>query len=124
MQYSPKLKTAMDRIKAVLKEYDIAGTVVLHTPGFSEFLLKLDPSYSIAELKGDTIKIKAKKEDFNGDVKARDAALSDTVNMITHFADTNGMVALNMMQVMDMLKKEIDIETNRGNISSHTEQNN
>jgi len=31
MQYSPKLKKAMEEIKAILKRDDIAGIVVLHT---------------------------------------------------------------------------------------------
>lgn len=46
MQYSPKLKIAMDEIKQVLKKHDIAGFVVLHTPGFTEYLNRVDPSYS------------------------------------------------------------------------------
>lgn len=50
MQYSPKLKKAMEDIKKILHENDIAGFVVLHTPGFSEYLNRVDPSYSCAKL--------------------------------------------------------------------------
>lgn len=46
MNYSPKLRQAMAEIKAVLEKHDIAGLVVLHTPGYGEHLIKLDPSYS------------------------------------------------------------------------------
>jgi hypothetical protein len=31
MQYSPKLKKAMEEIKAVLNKHDIAASVILHT---------------------------------------------------------------------------------------------
>lgn len=36
MQYSPKLKVAMEEIKEILKKNDIAGFVVIHdSDGFS-----------------------------------------------------------------------------------------
>lgn len=124
MKYSPKLKTAMERIKAILKEYDIAGTIVLHTPGFSEYLLKIDPSYSVAKIEGEGLKIKANLADYSGDKIARDKALNDTVNLTSHFADINGMVAINMIDVLDELKKHMDIESFDGGHSSHISQNN
>lgn len=51
MQYSPKLKKAAAEIKKILEEYDINGSVFLHTPGFSEYLHKINASYSCANLK-------------------------------------------------------------------------
>lgn len=42
MQYSPKLKVAMDEVKDVLKKYDIAGFVVLHTPASEGFAFGRD----------------------------------------------------------------------------------
>ena len=125
MQYSPKLKTAMDRIKAILKEYDINATVCLHTPGFSELLMKVDASYSCAKIEGDVLRIKAKlQEDFNGDKEAWNKKVADTVNMIVHFQDINGQLFMQADKAYEMLKKHIDIENDRGNISSHTTQNN
>lgn len=50
MQYSPKLKKAMSEMQAVADKYDIAAIIVLHTPGHSEYLMKLDPSYSCARI--------------------------------------------------------------------------
>jgi hypothetical protein len=50
MKYSPKLRTAMEEIKAVIKKHDIAGVVVLHTPGYGEHFIKIDPSYSCAKI--------------------------------------------------------------------------
>jgi hypothetical protein len=125
MKYSPKLKTAMERIKAICKEYDIAASIVLHTPGFSEYLLKVDTTYSCAKFEGDFLRIKAKlEEDFQGDKQAWNKKVSDTVNMFTHFTDVNGNTFLNTTKILEELAKKIDIENSKGNHSSHTTQNN
>lgn len=125
MKYSPKLKTAMERIKAILKEYDIAGSIVLHTPPFSEYLLKIDPSYSCAKLDGDNIRVVAKlQDDFGGDKEAWLKKMTDTINMITHLADTSAHTSLGMYKLLEVIKKTVDIEQTDGNHSSHTTQNN
>lgn len=125
MNYSPKLKTAMERIKAILKEYDIAGHVVLHTPGFSEYHLKLDPSYSCAKMTDEGIFIRGKLErDFGGDKKLQIQKLTDTVNMFIHFTDTVAPQVVGMIDVMEALNKNLDIEKRGGGHSSHTTQNN
>jgi hypothetical protein len=64
MQYSPKLKKAMEEIKSIVKRHDIAAHVVLHTPGHSEFWFEISPSYSCAKLEGDNVRFKAKTADF------------------------------------------------------------
>lgn len=51
MQYSPKLKKAAEDIKKILEEYDINAAVFLHTPGFAEYLHKVNASYSCAHIK-------------------------------------------------------------------------
>lgn len=79
MQYSPKLKKAMEEIKTILKKYDLGAMVVIHTPGHSEFVLKVDPSYSCAKFNqtGDGINFKTK-----GLPKAKQKELArDTANM-------------------------------------------
>lgn len=116
MQYSPKLKKAMEEIKSILKKHDIAGSIVLHTPGFSEYLNHIDTSYSCAKMESGGIRIRSKgrpKQD-----------LADTVNMITHFGDTNGMVAMQFFEIKEQLKKHVDIDETDGRHSSHTDQNN
>lgn len=116
MQYSPKLKKAMEDIKSILKKYDIAGSIVLHTPGFSEYLNHIDTSYSCAKMENGGIRIRSK-----GRPKQH---LADTVNMITHFSETSGMVAMQYFQIKDMLSKHIDIDETDGTHTSHTDQNN
>jgi hypothetical protein len=116
MQYSPKLKKAMEEIKAVLKTHDIAGSVILHTPGFSEYLNHIETSYSVASHENGGIRVKSKGRDHQH--------LADTVNMIHHFGAISSQQALAYMELEEMLKAKIDIQHGNGNHSSHTEQNN
>jgi hypothetical protein len=124
MQYSPKLKKAMEQIKKIVDEHDIAAHVVLHTPGFTEYLNHITPSYSCAKLENENIRIRAKAEDFGGDVKIRNQKLTDTVNMISHFSDRLSEDALSYIRVSEMLDKITGAEHGTGNRTSHNQQNN
>lgn len=126
MQYSPKLKTAMERIKAVMKEYDLGGTVFLHTPGFSEYYNKFDPSYSLIRINGNEVRFRAKlKEDFDGDKIKWQQGITDTVNLIMHSAEISHQTLTLAEGFMNQLKGKIDIEKSSGSgYSSHTTQNN
>ena len=124
MQYSPKLKKAMAQIKTILDENDIAGSVVLHTPGFAEYLIKVDPTYACTKVEGDMVRIKAKLVDFNGDKEAWSKKITDTVNMLECLAESNGRNALNIYSVLDELNKKLDIESGTSSHTSHTTQNN
>lgn len=130
MQYSPKLKIAMEKIKAVLKEHDISGVVVLHTPGHAEYTVQITPSYSCAKYDEinptlAAIKVRAKlKEDFNGNKDAWTKKVSDTADMFDSLSMITGKIGLDLMKVMDGLKHFIDIErTGRGH-TGHDQQNN
>lgn len=126
MQYSPKLKTAMERIKAILKEYDLGAQIIIHTPGFSEYLLKVDPSYSCAKMNDEGIRIKAKlQEDFDGDKEAWTKKVTDTYNLFQHLADVGGPMALSNIKILEMLDKHVEAtRIDKGGHSSHTTQNN
>ncbi len=127
MQYSPKLKTAMERIKAIMKEYDLGGQIIIHTPGFSEYYQKLDPSYSCAKTEeGIGIKIKAKlQEDFDGDKEAWNKKVSDTYNLFQHLCDVAGPMVMRNIDVLELLDKHDEvIKKDKGGHSSHTTQNN
>lgn len=124
MQYNPKLKKAMAQIKAILDENDISGSVVIHTPGFAEYLLKLNPTYACTTVEGDMIRIKAKLAEFNGDKEAWTKKISDTVNMLECLAESNGKNALNIYSILDKLKEKIDFDSGPSNHTSHTAQNN
>lgn len=125
MQYSPKLKKAMEDIKSILKKYDIAGMVILHTPGNSEYFIELNPSYSCAKSNGDSVRIKAKlQEDFHGDKQAREKNVADTTNMFSLLSEVGMRISLSLSDVSERLDKIVNAEHFDGCHSSQTEQNN
>ena len=104
MEHSPHLKKAMVEIKEVLDKYDIAGIVAIHAPGFSEYLVKIDPSYSCAKPVEGGIRIRAKVSDFQGDLGKRDLKLAATSNMFNLLTQTIAVVTLPLMET----SKELD----------------
>lgn len=125
MQYSPKLKTAMEEIKAILKKHDIAGIVCLHTPGFQEYLNKLDPSYSALTLQEDRFQIKGHSKHYFGNKELRDQKLAETRNMVDHFSKFAGIEFM----MFDQIEKQMDAtwgkwDTDEGDHTSHNQQNN
>jgi hypothetical protein len=124
MQYSPKLKKAMEEVKEIVKKYDIAALVVLHTPGCSEYLNHITPSYSCMKWNGDELRIRAKlQEDFNGDKKAMHEKLQATSNMLRLLSETAGKELLGLMKVSDFVDSLLGSTHTDGGHSSHTEQN-
>ena len=61
-----RLKIARTEIEAILKKHDLAGVVVLHTPGMSEFFYDITPSYSCAYFNEATqyFRVKSKLADY------------------------------------------------------------
>lgn len=89
MQYSPKLKKALQEIDDVMKKHDIGGVVVLHTPGFSEFKSYIDPSYSCAYFDYSIpnaigIRFRAKASELPGGAAERNQKIADTDNLFLH----------------------------------------
>ena len=124
MNYSPKLKKAAEEIKAVLKNYDIAGIVTLHTPGFSEYLFHITPSYSCAKVETDAIRIRAKLIDFKGDKQKQKQVLTDTSNMFNLLSETTFRMNFQLTACSDALDKQVNAEHGNGNHTSHNSQNN
>lgn len=81
MQYSPKLKKAMKEIKGILEKNDIAGFVIIHDPGFVEYLNHLSPSYSCIRVERGALRAKLKSSELPPG-KAEKIA-GDTNNMMT-----------------------------------------
>lgn len=125
MKYSPKLKIALAEIKEVLDRHDIAGMIVLHTPGFSEYLLKLNASYSGAVLdQSGNLRVRIKTEDFDGDKGKRDQVLKDTVNLFHHLSNTSGNLSIKLLEISEDLDKHTGAEHNGSGHSSNISQNN
>jgi hypothetical protein len=125
--HSDKLKEAMAAINGVLLKYDIAAIVILHEDGFSEFRMRIDPTWSVARMVRkdgmEGIYIRAKKdEDFGGDQAAQVKALTATTNMIAHFRDNLAMQFQNMQTVLEMMGKHFDFEEGPGKFTPHRTQ--
>ena len=125
MQYSPKLKKAAEEIKQVLKKYDIAASVVLHTPSHCEYLLEITPTYSCAWIEnGNHLRFRARKQDYNGNVAMRNQKIKDTVNMLRILSDQQARHAMNLMEAADKFDKIVGAEHGDEDHTSHTTQNN
>ena len=123
MQYSPKLKKAMEEIKEVAKKYDIAAFVVLNDgDGFSEYLNAVTPSYSCASLMEGGIRFRLKSAEV-GKERAKQMA-EGTYNMVTHFADMISKHAIMYIDAQKFLKDKWGGEEFPGNETSHDQQNN
>ena len=79
-----RLKLARLEIEAILQKHDLAGAVVLHTPGMAEWFYQANPSYScltIDEAAG-LARVRSKLADYGGDQVAQLHDLTATANMV------------------------------------------
>lgn len=118
-RYSPKLKAAMEEVKAILKKHDIGAFVVLHTPeiiegaegsdGAIEFFSFLTPKYSAVEWLplGNGIRVKGRLEHYGGDRKARDKAMRDTANMLHMLSTTTMRQGIILAEISDQVDKDL-----------------
>lgn len=114
MSYSLNLKTAMFEIVEVLKRHDIAAHIILHEPGYSEYLLHVDPSWSCARIEGDFLRVRSLGKDYGGDRGRQMAAAADTVNMLAHFADICARDAKLFREIEARLSEDWEIEHGPG----------
>ena len=124
MKYSPKLRQAMTQIKAIMQRHDIGGLVVLHTPGYGEFNLKINPSYSCAKFTPDGKGIAVSTKYLKVGKEQKQKILSDTVNMLDVIGDLGGKLSLNTMQVLEMIAEHVDIDYDEGTITGQNEIDN
>jgi hypothetical protein len=125
MQYNPKLKNLAAQIHSLLCKNDVAGVVVLHLPGHSEYVIHISPSYSCASATDASVRIRAKiKEDFNGDENAWRKKVGETSNMFSLLAHTTGQLCSNLFAVSQALDDKVNAEHTDGGFTSETTQNN
>jgi hypothetical protein len=99
----------MEEIKPILKKNDIAAFVLLHEPGFTEYLNAVTPSYSCAVVEPEGIRVRLKQSEVG---KERAKQLADgTYNMITHLAMVIAKHAVMYMDAEKALTKAWDGET-------------
>lgn len=126
MQYSPKLKKAMAKIHQILKDEDIAGVVVLHTPQHSEYLTHITPTYSCAEIDEQLgmLLIKGQLIHHNNDKKVQIQKLTDTCNMLHHLGRNTAQLGVMLIQASKQADKSFNATYDGGSETSNTTQNN
>lgn len=112
----------MAEVKAVLDKYDIAGVAVLHTPGHTEYLMKIDPSYSCAKIQGQELRFKTKGLKLSKASKRK--MIADTSNMMHGLSHTTGHLSLNLMSGSDKLDRIAGTSHNNLGHTSQTELDN
>lgn len=109
----PNLLAAMEKIKTVLREHDIAAIVLLESPTHGEWLNHITPSWSaakwISDERGQGIHVHALAKDYPSQ-EAHKKALADTTGMLCGLRDGAAQVQRNMDQVLVELSKHISIE--------------
>lgn len=103
MDRSPRLIKIREQIAQICKDNDIGACIVLYEPamavegkkakefGFTEFELVIDPSFSCVSHENNTLRVRAKAEDFGGDTEARDRMLYDTSVFLEMMTETLGI---------------------------------
>lgn len=119
-----RLKIARTEIEAVLKKHDLAGVVVLHTPGMSEFFYDIRPSYSCAwvDEKAGAMRVKSLGADYGGDTAAQMHDQAATANMAASIADNLQSAALMFAGVQQVIDRATRAEhTQRGYVPDPSE---
>lgn len=115
LNYSPKLRETMAKINTIIAQEDIAGYIVLHENGFSEYLLAIEPSWSIIKVKPPMVRLRSKlQEDFNGDTEAQYKATVATVNMLVHMLNNLKMHLEMFIHVYELLPESWQITSSNG----------
>lgn len=101
-----RLKIARLEIEALLRKHDLAGVVVLHTPGMTEFFYDIHPSYSCAWIDdfSQRLRLKSKLADYSGDAKSQLHDQAATANMMRGLAEDLSQAAgmfLDIAQITD-----------------------
>jgi len=123
LNYSPHLKEAMARIKAIVQECDIAAHVVLHEPGFSEYLMEIEPSWSVLRIEKYGIGIRSRlQEDFGGDATAQLHANESSVNLVRHFADLLARDVTLFERLYDIILEHWDVQHTDSKFTPHKPQ--
>ncbi|MBY0469150.1 MAG: hypothetical protein K2Q07_09260 [Burkholderiaceae bacterium] len=103
-----RLKIARLEIEAVLAKHDLAGVVVLHTPGMAEFFYNITPSYSVCcvDEQAQELRIKSKLDrDHGGDQALQLHDQAATANMAAALAGELSNAALMFARVDAIVTK-------------------
>lgn len=120
----PRLKVARMKIEAILREHDLAGVVVLHTPGMSEFFYDVRPSYSCfwIDEAASAVRVKSLSVDYGGNREAQMRDQAATANMVAAIADNLHSAASMFGCVQEIVDRATRAEhTDRGYVADPRE---
>ena len=111
-----RLKVARLEIEAVLRKHDLAGVVVLHTPGMAEFFYDIRPSYSCAWIDESVpmLRLKSKVADYAGDARAQQHDQAATANMARALAEDLSHAAQMFVGVAHVIDRAFKSEHTTG----------
>lgn len=109
MQYSPKLKRVMLLLQDIVEREGVAASIILHEPPFSEYLLHLKTPYSCAFLEGNSLRIRANRDNFPS-LEAQKKTITDTINMLEHLRLQSELHAHTFEAMLQLLRKKFIID--------------
>lgn len=106
-KFDPKLRLAMEEIKAILAKYDCAATITLQSGQHAEYLYHFSPTWSCVTLT-DTghCRVKCKREDFKDEASAK-LCLEYSIGMFVGFLDFARKTTEDMTQLLRMVGKTV-----------------
>jgi hypothetical protein len=110
--FDPKLRAAMEDIKAAMAKYDIGGFVVLQSERHMEHLIEFSPSWSCLtteKVDGKAVAVRFKCALKTGDDKERERG-DFTAGMILGSLDCLEILKKQFTQLAGMLAKHLHIE--------------
>lgn len=119
LPYSTKLKQAMEEIKEVMKKYDIGGLVVLHTPGYIENYMKINPSYSALEFKDKKHILMKGKDNYKSDKYTHIQAVENSLNLLKSICDVTAITIYPIMEASQSMDVFYNATHQIGSNTSH-----
>lgn len=105
----PKLKEAMAEIKALLMKHDLAGYVFIASPTYSEFMHKLDASWSAITIDKNVFALRAKEAEL-GSKEAVHKKAEQTAHILCALQDLCVQGYGLSGQILDAMKTVYEIE--------------
>ena len=105
--YDPKLREVARKIKRLLKRNNVAGSFVVVSKTHSEFRFHF-PTWSAVTLKGNELRIRAKREDFVS-LEDQKETVENSVHILCQIRDIAGLIFKNMQGILDLLSKKFNI---------------
>jgi hypothetical protein len=105
----PKIQPAIDEIQAVLARHDLAGVVFVASPTHTQFLLQLDPSWSVIRTEGDNgIRFRALAADYPSK-EAHQHAIEVSTGLLMGFSEAMRRTGAMLDQIVVSLGRKFEI---------------